>query len=254
MIVKGYDFSLQQYEQSGFSGPVQGLTLQEADEGYQLFFKSINQSQYNPSKTELGLSAWHHKYLWAYQLATHPSIVTRMQQILGPDLVLWAMHFWYKEPSNEKFIPWHQDINYWPMKPEINATAWVSLGFSFIENGCLRILPGTHFSKKKHVALNDNSSSFSEGIEKESIDETNAIDLEMTPGQITFFNERVFHGSNKNTSAIPRVAFSVRYTTPDVKFLIDQWGGNKERIKTFLVSGKDKQRLNEHIKGIPPQT
>jgi len=252
MITSGCEFSLKQYEEEGYCGPIQGLSLEEAEHGYFKFFETLGQSRHNPGKTSADLSAWHHRHRWAYELATHPSIVENMKHILGPDLVLWAMHFWYKEPNNDKFIPWHQDINYWPMEPEINATAWVTLGFSLIENGCLRIIPGTHKEKVKHANMGDAASSFAEGLPPELIDESKAIDVEMTPGQITFFNERTFHGSNKNTSNIPRVAFSVRYTTPEVKFIMEKWGGNKNRIKTFLVSGEDRYRLNDDIIGVPP--
>jgi hypothetical protein len=75
-------------------------------------------SSHQPGKTEINMSAWHLQHRWAYDLATHCSILEAMKEILGPDLILWAMHFWYKEPNNDKFIPWHQDINYWPMEPE----------------------------------------------------------------------------------------------------------------------------------------
>jgi ectoine hydroxylase-related dioxygenase (phytanoyl-CoA dioxygenase family) len=251
MITAGTNFSLKQYQEDGYSGPVQGISLQDAERYYQNFFDVLGQSRYAPSKTDLNLSAWHHKYRWAYDLATHSSIVSAMQEILGPDVVLWAMHFWYKEPNNDKFIPWHQDINYWPMEPEINATAWVSLGYSVTENGCLRIIPGTHKAKVAHRELDDATSAFGQGIDGTLIDENQAIDVEMTPGQITFFNERTFHGSNRNTSNIARVAFSVRYTTPAVKFKIDQWSG-VDRIKTFLVTGEDRYHLNDSIIGVPP--
>jgi ectoine hydroxylase-related dioxygenase (phytanoyl-CoA dioxygenase family) len=176
-----------------------------------------------------------------------------MKQILGPDLVLWAMHFWYKEPGNPKFIPWHQDINYWPMEPAINATAWMSLGFSIKENGCLRVIPGTHRSHVEHVNLGDDNSTFKQGLSADMVDESKSIDVEMSPGQIAFFNEATFHGSEPNLSNIPRVAFSVRYTTPGVKFKMAEWGGDTSRIKTFLVAGSDRFRLNDGIAGEAPE-
>jgi ectoine hydroxylase-related dioxygenase (phytanoyl-CoA dioxygenase family) len=79
-----------------------------------------------------------------------------------------------------------------------------------------------------------------------------AVDVEMSPGQIAFFNEATFHGSKINSSNIPRVAFSVRYTTPEVKFLMDEWSGDANRIRTFLVSGEDNYKRNEDIKGTIP--
>ncbi|MGG1551581.1 phytanoyl-CoA dioxygenase family protein [Paenibacillus ferrarius] len=252
MITKGNPFSLEQYQKEGYSGPMQGLTLQEADMYYQRFFDVLEQSKYEPGPTKMNLSAWHQRHHWAYQLATHPSIVGAMKQILGDDLVLWAMHFWYKEPNNNKFIPWHQDINYWPMEPAINATAWVSLGWSIRENGCLRVIPGTHKSIVEHVSTGTDASAFEQGLPEEAIDESKAVDLEMSPGQIAFFNEATFHGSETNRSNIPRVAFSVRYTTPEVKFKMDEWGGDTTRIRTYLVNGEDKFKLNEGIQGIVP--
>ena len=52
---------------------------------------------------------------------------------------------------------------------------------------------------------------------------------------------------------IPRVAFSVRYTTPEVKFNMPKWGGDPDRIKTFLIQGQDRFHLNDDIIGVPPQ-
>ncbi|KRE69488.1 phytanoyl-CoA dioxygenase family protein [Paenibacillus sp. Soil750] len=253
MITKGNPFSLAQYVNEGYSGPMQGLSLEESDMYYNRFFEVIEQNKFEPGPTKMNLSAWHQRHHWAYTLATHPSIVNAMKQILGDDLVLWAMHFWYKEPNNDKFIPWHQDINYWPMEPAINATAWVSLGWSIRENGCLRVIPGTHKSIVEHVSTGTDQSAFEQGLPAESIDESLAIDLEMSPGQIAFFNEATFHGSENNKSNIPRVAFSVRYTTPEVKFKIDEWGGDTSRIRTFLVNGEDRLNRNEDIKGVVPQ-
>ncbi|WP_135555707.1 phytanoyl-CoA dioxygenase family protein [Paenibacillus cymbidii] len=252
MITQGAPFSIEQFRQDGFSGPVQGLTLAEADKYYRLFFEALGMSPFEPGAAGVNMSAWHQRHRWAYELATHPAIVDPIAQILGDDVVLWAMHFWYKEPGNPKFIPWHQDINYWPMEPAINATAWVTLGYSVTENGCLRIIPGTHRSRTEHVQLGDAGSAFEQGIDARYIDETKAIDVEMTPGQVVYFNEATFHGSKANTSAIPRVAFSLRYTTPEVKFQMDDWGGDKSRIRTYLVRGVDKFRRNDEIAGTIP--
>jgi hypothetical protein len=253
MITKGYDFSLTKYEEEGFCGPVQGLTTKEADLYYNEFFKVLGQSKYEAGPTKEVLSAWHHKYRWAFDLATHPSIVNVMTQILGKDIILWAMHFWYKEPNNSKFIPWHQDTNYWPMEPAINATAWMSLGFSIKENGCLRVISGSHRELVPHVPLGDTTSEFANAISAATIDQTQAVDLEMSPGQMAIFNEAIFHGSEMNNSNIARVAFSVRYTKPEVKFKMAEWGGDPDRIKTFLVKGEDRFHLNDEIIGVPPQ-
>jgi ectoine hydroxylase-related dioxygenase (phytanoyl-CoA dioxygenase family) len=253
MITKGHSFSIEQYKEQGYCGPIQGLTLEEAEVAYNRFFDTLGQSKYNPSPTSVDLSAWHQKHRWAYDLATHPSIVETITNVLGDNVLLWAMHFWYKEPGNDKFIPWHQDINYWPMEPAINATAWVTLGFSIQENGCIKFIPGTHTLRVEHSDMGNEQSAFAQGIAADRLDESKAIHMEMSPGQMVFFNEAIFHGSEPNSSNIPRVAFSVRYTVPEVKFNMEAFGGNKERIKTYLVKGEDNYHYNDAIVGTPPQ-
>jgi ectoine hydroxylase-related dioxygenase (phytanoyl-CoA dioxygenase family) len=128
-----------------------------------------------------------------------------ISQFLGPNVVMWAMHFWYKPPHNMKHLPWHQDANYWPMEPKKNVSAWVALGPTFLENGCLRILPGTHRTLVAHQALNDPSSGFREGVPVSDVDETRAVNLEMQPGEVVIFNEATIHGSKANTSDVSRV-------------------------------------------------
>lgn len=246
-------FSLEQYRQQGYSGPIQAFTEAEARYGYERFFEVLGQSPANPGPSTQDMSAWHHKYRWAYDLASHPSIVDPISSILGENVILWAMHFWYKEPGNDKYIPWHQDINYWPMEPAINATAWCSLGVSVTDNGCLRVIPGTHREIVQHEDMGDKGSAFGQGIASAHIDEDKAVDLEMTPGQAVFFNESIFHGSNRNTSSIARVAFSVRYTVPEVKFKMEEWEGNRNRIRTFLLRGKDDYHYNDDIIGTVPE-
>jgi ectoine hydroxylase-related dioxygenase (phytanoyl-CoA dioxygenase family) len=161
------------------------------------------------------------------------------------------MNFWYKAPRNPKRIPWHQDVTYWPMDPPINLTAWISLGYSLEENGCLRIIPGTHKELVKHNPLDMKDEAFLKTeIDASFIDESKAIDIELTPGQAVFFTEKVFHGSEPNTSNIPRVALAMRFTTPEVKI---NWDPDKfPHYRTFLLHGEDKYHYNDHLIGVPP--
>jgi len=241
---------LDQYKSEGYTGPIQFCSPDQAEIWRKEFYQVLGQDEKKPKKANHDLSAFHHDHLWAYNICTNPVITDSISQILNSeDLFLWAMHFWYKEPGNRNYIPWHQDKNYWPMNPAINATAWIALGESKKENGCLRLIPGTHKNEYKHEEL-DKLSSLGEGIK--DVNESKALDLEMEPGQVVFFNESIIHGSKANDSNIARVACSVRYTIPSVSFAIDEWGGNKERIKTFLVKGEDRFHYNDSITGIIP--
>ncbi len=243
-------FSVEQYMEQGFTGPIPIMSAASAAACRHEFYQVIGQDEASPSATSANLSAFHHRHRWAYDICTLPSIVDPISQLLGSaDVVLWAMHFWYKEPHNDTFIPWHQDAHYWPMDPAINATAWLALGPTFEDNGCLRLIPGSHSKVFEHTPQ-EAGSAFAQGIS--DVDEQHALSVEMSPGQAVFFNERMMHGSKPNISSTARVACSIRYTTPAVTFAMDDWGGDKDRIKTFLVKGQDRFHNNDAITGQIP--
>jgi ectoine hydroxylase-related dioxygenase (phytanoyl-CoA dioxygenase family) len=252
MLETRADFSTQQYAEMGYTGPIRAFSDAEAAELRRNFYATIGQSENSPGPTKTYMAAWHHQHRWAYDMATSPRILDRIETILGPNIVMWAMHFWYKEPHSGKRIPWHQDAAYWHIMPKKNVSAWIALGPTFFENGCLRIIPGSHRTLLEHQPITDDTSQFSQGLPPEAIDESTAVNLEMQPGEFVIFNEATYHGSEANGSDIARVALSIRYTSPDVKFEIEKWT-DAGRIKTFLVRGEDTHHLNDGIRGIRPQ-
>jgi ectoine hydroxylase-related dioxygenase (phytanoyl-CoA dioxygenase family) len=196
------------------------------------------------------LAAWHHHHRWAYDLACSPRILDRVECLLGPDILLWAWFSWYKEPRTGKRIPWHQDASYWPIEPKRNVTAWVALDATDTENGCLRVIPGSHRSAIDHVAVDDPGSWFSQGADLSAVDAGRAVDLALRAGEFVLFNEGTLHGSEPNRSDRPRIAFSLRYTSPDVCLHGDRWGD--DRVKAFLVRGEDRHHRNDAWIGTPP--
>ncbi|NRA36784.1 MAG: phytanoyl-CoA dioxygenase family protein [Planctomycetes bacterium] len=241
---------LDTYQEDGCISQRQVFSPEQAEFYKKEFYRHIEQDENNPQASDKNMSAFHQHQRWAYDICTTPAIVDVMSQLLeSDDVVLWAMHFWYKEPHNKTFIPWHQDANYWPMEPAINATAWLALGETFVDNGCLRLILGTHKSELTH-SEQSTGSAFAQGISE--IDESKALNLEMNAGEAVFFNELCVHGSQANISDTARVACSIRYTTPEVKFLMEEWAGDVERIKTYLVKGEDRFRYNDTITGNIP--
>lgn len=244
-------FSLAQFEAEGYTGPIQVFSEAEAAQLRSHFWAKLGQSEDAAGPSKINMSAWHHQHRWVYDLVTHPGILDPIASILGPNVIMWAVHFWYKEPNNGKYLPWHQDGAYWPIEPKKNVSAWIALGPTFAANGCLKVIPGSHKVELLHGEMNDKASGFGKGLRPEEIDESQAVSLEMQPGQIVIFNEKTIHGSGPNVSTTPRVALSVRFTTPEVKFLLDQWTG-VDRIKTYVVRGEDTHHLNDSIRGPIP--
>jgi len=232
----------EKYELDGYVGPIDLIKEDEVRSCYKSFFESIGQDSNCPGPAGGNMGGYFTRYDWAYRLATHPDVLERMAQFLGEDVLLWAMHFWYKSPKHPTWIPWHQDNSYWPMEPSINASAWITLGETFPENGCLQVIPGSHRKAIPHDHQPGEGASFGRGISSDVVESLGGPHvLTMRPGQGVFFNESLIHGSEPNISDVPRVAFSLRYTTPEVVFdeskFNDAW---KENLRTVLVRGKDR--------------
>jgi chlorinating enzyme len=122
-----------------------------------------------------------------YDLCADPAITDRVALLLGPDIVLWSSNFWIKYPGGKE-IPWHQDINYWPLDPPLNISAWLAIDEVTVENSCVRIIPGSHKKALPHIQVGEDKW-FEEGADMSYVDESKAIDMELKPGEFFIFSE-----------------------------------------------------------------
>ena len=69
-----------------------------------------------------------------------------IEPFLGPDIALWSSHFICKPPGHGRAAPWHEDSNYWRgmLEPQEVITVWLAIDESSRENGCMRVIPGSH--------------------------------------------------------------------------------------------------------------
>ena len=52
--------------------------------------------------------------------------------------------FFHKEPHSGSIVPWHQDAQYWPLKPANAVTVWLAVYDTDIENGAMKVVSGSH--------------------------------------------------------------------------------------------------------------
>jgi ectoine hydroxylase-related dioxygenase (phytanoyl-CoA dioxygenase family) len=182
-----------------------------------------------------------------YNLATCPAILERMKCLYGQDLILWATFFFVKEPGGKE-IPWHQDLNYWPLEPVINISAWIAIDPATIENSCVRIIPGSHKKVLPHTGSPDGMA-FQEMADPKFFDASQAINMELKPGEFFLFNEKLLHQSEPNRSQKRRIGMTVRVTVPFVKLEQDSPPLHPGH-EALLIAGKDCMEFNRL--GKPP--
>jgi ectoine hydroxylase-related dioxygenase (phytanoyl-CoA dioxygenase family) len=147
-----------------------------------------------------------------FEFATHPALMEIAGQLIGDDIILWGTTIFGKPALNGKETPWHQDGEYYPIRPLETLTMWIPLDDVTPENGPMRFIPGSH---KAHRLF---SHSWSDGSDKtinlvtdgEHFDEATAEDLIIEAGQVSFHDVYMIHGSLPNRTPHRRAAFIVR--------------------------------------------
>jgi ectoine hydroxylase-related dioxygenase (phytanoyl-CoA dioxygenase family) len=160
-----------------------------------------------------------------------------VEPITGPDIILWSSHFICKDPYTGRATPWHEDSAYW--KGRISdfdriVTVWLALDRSTRENGCMRVIPGTHNNGFSHyVPVDSARNTFSSRID--SVDESKAVDFELEPGECSLHDGRIIHGAEANTSPYRRCGYTMRYFPASVK--VDP-AHNPRGWKVWLARGR----------------
>ena len=170
---------------------------------------------------------------WICDLATHPAVLDAVEDIIGPDILIHSSTIFTKYAGDEKFVSWHQDSHYWGLSEPRLVSAWIALTDSTVDNGCLRVLPGTHTRAFAHLEEPEQSNILSRGTTvNDIVDVDQVIDIVLRAGEMSFHHANLIHGSKANTSAGPRIGVAVRYVATAVK-------QQKSHIPVILARGRD---------------
>ena len=150
-----------------------------------------------------------------HHLVGDSKLLDLVEQFIGPDIALFAAHYIAERPHDGQAVLWHQDSTYWPLEPMEVTTIWLASTDSTVENGCVRVLPGTQnarLPKRSELEnVDDGKNVLSSGIHPSRIDDSNAVDLELKAGDVSIHNPKIIHGSNRNSSDRWRVGLTLRY-------------------------------------------
>lgn len=151
------------------------------------------------------------------QWVQHPAIVTRLRQLLGPDLVCPLAHhncIMTKEPQFSSDTGWHQDIRYWSFtKPEL-VSVWLALGPEREENGCLQLIPGSHRQQFSAQAF-DEALFFREDLEENQAVLSRRVLAELHPGDVLMFHCRTLHAASRNHTRATKYSVVMTYRALD---------------------------------------
>jgi ectoine hydroxylase-related dioxygenase (phytanoyl-CoA dioxygenase family) len=192
-------------------------------------------------------------------LAQHPEIIEMVSEVIGPDVILWGCHVFCKPAGDGLETPWHQDGHYWPIRPLATCTVWVALDDSTIENGCLRVVPGSHANKeiKPHLVEDRNDLVLNLRTQADAFNPEEAVDIQLKAGQMSMHDVYMIHGANVNRSTKRRAGVALRYMPGSSLFdrSIKPFDGKTGVPVSFatrplwLLKGKDQTGKNDFVVG-----
>jgi non-haem Fe2+, alpha-ketoglutarate-dependent halogenase len=170
----------------------------------------------------------------SFEFSRHPAILDVVEDLIGPNIMTLSSRFWMKPGRDGSFVSWHQDSAYFGLDPHELVTVWLALTDSTPENGCVRVIPGSHLGKAySHVETFDKKNLLARGQSIEEIDGSGAADLVLKAGQFSCHHERIVHGSAANDTDAMRIGIGIFYFPAHVKSTIG-------RRPADLVRGVDK--------------
>jgi len=154
----------------------------------------------------------HFEQEWAHALATHPAVVGPVAEVLGDDIAIWGTLLLRKPPRTDEYVAWHQDSAYSDFVGDDALSAWVALGESTAQSGCMRVIAGSHRARVPHAETDDAHNLLKQRqTVAVPIDDAAAVDVTLRPGEMSLHHLDVIHGSLPNRSAAARTGFIVRF-------------------------------------------
>jgi ectoine hydroxylase-related dioxygenase (phytanoyl-CoA dioxygenase family) len=141
---------------------------------------------------------------------------------VGSDIALFASHYISKPAFSGKLVPWHQDGSFWPLAPMRVITLWLAVDEATPENGCLRVIPGTHAEDLHEVRERHGDAAVFDVETAAPVDESKAVDLVLKPGDVEVHHPNIMHGSNPNTSTKRRCGLTIRYIPTTTRITSDE--------------------------------
>jgi|TARA_B110000091_G_scaffold104799_1_gene113831 non-heme Fe2+,alpha-ketoglutarate-dependent halogenase len=210
----------QKYDHYGFLTAVDAISSAKAayyakkcTEFIEQYSTHSDYSDWTYGRTEMVLR-------WVAELAAEESLLNVIEDLIGPNILLWNAFLPVKPPHSAANFGWHQDATYWPVEPTNQIiTAWVALSPVNLSNGGMQMVRGSHSNGPvAHETTYDKTSMLRRGQQVTiPIDDTKVINIDLIPGQASIHHTLMLHRSSSNESKDWRLGVGFNYASSNVK-------------------------------------
>ena len=172
---------------------------------------------------------------WFNDLVRHPRILDAIEDVIGPNILVWTSTFFIKEPHSPTYAAWHQDGTYFGLQPKEQVCAWVALTDASFEAGCMEQLSFRGEPRQYHHAALGLANSINRAGQTimEEFDQSNPTAMALPAGSFSLHHEMAVHRSAPNNASHRRVGIGLNYLPTHVR--VD----GPVRCCAMLVRGED---------------
>src|SRR5438067_577909 len=230
---------VESYERDGFLSPNVALTSREAAD-FRRKLAAFEETVGGPLTSEATdaryRSRTHVLLSWVHSLVRRPAILDAVEDLIGPDILVFTSTWFIKEPESAAIAAWHQDATYFGLRPYVHVTAWVALTDATAENGCMEFLPGSHArGQLPHeagvVPASVNRAGQAVTVE---VDDAPAVCAPLRAGEFSLHHTLCLHRSPPNRSTGRRIGLGISYIPTHARHL-----GVTHKAPAMLVRGVD---------------
>ena len=227
------------YARDGFLSPNPALTREEAAaclrrlEGFEAAVGGALTSDGVDARYR---SRTHVLLSWVHALTRHPAILDAVEDLIGPDILVYTSTWFIKEPESAAIAAWHQDATYFGLRPYVHVTAWLALTDATAANGCMEFLPESHHGGQRPHRAGVVAGSVNRAGQAivGVVDDKPAVHAPLRAGEFSLHHTLCLHRSQPNRSAGRRIGLAISYVPTSVEHL-----GVKHKTPAMLVRGVD---------------
>jgi phytanoyl-CoA hydroxylase len=144
-------------------------------------------------------------------LSVSGKLLDRVQQLIGPDIILHYSKINMKPPRIGSVVEWHQDLSYYPLTNRDSLAVLFYLDDADSSNGCLQVIPGRHTGPLMNHSLDQ----IFRGKITEPVDDYQSVPIEGRAGTAILMHGMTPHASTVNSSMHPRRTLILSYHAAD---------------------------------------
>jgi phytanoyl-CoA hydroxylase len=170
-------------------------------------------------------------------LARDPRILDTVETLIGPNIQLYYSMMMMKPARQGMPAPWHQDFAFFVHDRASLVACQVYLDDATTENGCIRVVPGSH----KMGLLNH----FKDGVFTEIVQgdtssfDAKEVELPVKAGGMAFWHCLTLHSSHANTTERHRRAIVFEYKDPSARLMKGSFSSGEVRAAGMMLRGRD---------------